>query len=237
MNARVVLLVWAIAACDSRRLSYADNVDLDAMRASFGCASSPAGDRAQACRMIEDFASASAFTDAPKKSLETWFGRKVCLDALDRKDIILFGQVHLKPGVGTATWPDDVSTDSSRDVAYAAEFVNASVGAIAPTSLYAEYDKAIDAASKGATPDFSNLGPFEASRMTSFWESVKRPPSASKTWARLVRSDGKSVLGGPSASKDGVATYFIRAQGNRMLLVYASKAIPCVAELWKIHAE
>ena len=90
----------ALAACESRKLRD-DDLDVAAAKATFKCGPSLTGDRAQACRMLDDFASAGPFTDAPAKSLETWFGRKVCADVIDSPDAMVFGQVHLKPGVGT----------------------------------------------------------------------------------------------------------------------------------------
>jgi hypothetical protein len=236
---------WLTLACAlfasgcGRKLTYADDVDTAALDTAYKCSGSPSGDRAHACRIIADFASAGPFDVPPQKPLETWFGRKVCADKVDLPDQLDFGQIHLAPGVGKADWPDDVKTEPARDLTYGAQFIGTSVGSIAPASQRAEYQKAIAAAEKGNTPNFDNLADFDKDRMNRFWESVKRPPVKSD-FQRLVKSNGKSVLGVPytsDAKQKPSAAYFLRGKDDRMLVVYPSPQAPCVAELWKIHTE
>lgn len=236
MRWRVLLLL--LLGC-GRKLTYLDDVDTTRLKTSFRCAPSLTGDRADACRILDDFASAGPFTSAPMKGMETWFGRKVCTDAIDAPDRIDFGQIHLKPGVGQALWPDDVKTEPSRDLPYGAQFIGTGVGQIKPTSLRLEYQKTLAAAEKGTTPDFSNLEKFDRDRMIDFWNSVKKPPGTT-LYVRLVQSKGASVLGDPytsDAKERPSANYFLRGKGDRMLVIYPSTSAPCVAELWKIYTE
>lgn len=234
----LVVAVAALAACNQRKVR-SEDIDVAAVKAMFKCAPSLSGDRAQACRMLDDFASAGPFTDAPTKSLETWFGRKVCTDMIDAPDAMVFGQVHLKPGVGTPSWPSDVKYDPSRNVAFGAQFIGTSVGRITPPSQKAEYEKAVDAAEKGTTPSFANLDDFDRNRMEGFWNSVQRPPGTT-LWSALLKSDGASIVGSPFTSESKLpfsGTYFVRQKDKRMLVVYPAETTPCVAELWKIHTE
>jgi len=235
-TAALALLALFEVAC-GRHLTYADDVDVKALEATFKCGGSMSGDRAHACRILADFASAGPFESAPTKSLETWFGRKVCADAIDAPNRMDFGQVHLKPGIGTATWPDDVKTDPSKDLPFGAQFIATSVGTLTPPTLKAEYEKTVVAAEKGTTPSFDDLDPHDRDLLKLFWESVQRPPGTT-LWVRLVRSNGSSLLGGAFSSDVTTkpsANYFVRGKANRMLVVYPH--MPCVAELWKIHTE
>ena len=239
MKARWSLIaLTALVACNTRKLRD-DDLDVAAVQATFKCNASPAGDRAQACRMLGDFATAGPFTDAPTKSLETWFGRKVCMDMMDDPSAMVFGQIHLKPGVGVPSWPSDVKFDPARNVAFGAQFIGTSVGAITPPSQRAEYEKAVAAAEKGTTPSFANLDDFDRNRMENFWNSVQRPPGTT-LWQGLVKTNGASIAGAPSTTDSKLAwsaTYFVRQKDKRMLVVYPSATAPCVAELWKIHTE
>lgn len=235
----LLLPVGVLLAGCGRKLTYADDLDVAALKSTFACASSPSGDRAQACRILDDFASAGPFTDAPAKSLETWFGRKVCTDTLDAPDAMVFGQVHLSPGKGAPSWPADVKTDPSRDLPFGAQFIGTSISRISPPSLKPEYEKTIQAAEKGTQPSFANLDDFDRRTLERFWHDVQRPPGTTGFQA-LVRSRGTSVLGAPYTSEATTkpsASYFLRGKGDRMLVVYPSPSSPCVAELWKIHSE
>jgi len=234
-----------------RKLVYADDIDTKALEASFKCADSPTGDRARACRIIADFAAAGSFESAPAKGHEAWAGRMYCADSIDVPDSMAFAGVYLKPGLGEKQWPDDVKVDPTRDLPYGAHFGNQYVSKITPPSQKAEYEKAVEAAEKGAAPDFSNLTAFDRERMDRFWADLKKPSDmASRKYYRLVRSNGKSILGSPFTSDAKMkpsATHFVRADGARMLVVYPGSKEPgsppkpnvtdCVAELWKIFVE
>jgi hypothetical protein len=241
--------ILTLSSACSRKLSYADDVDTNALKAAFQCSGPTSGERARACRIIDDFASAGPFESAPAKGHEAWAGQMVCADAVDVPDGIAFAGVYLKPGVGEKLWPDDVKTDPSRDLPFGGHFGNSYVSKITPVSLKSEYLKANEAAEKGTSPDFSKLSDFERATMDRFWENLKKPPDmANRKYQRLVRSNGKSVLGNPFTSDTKMrpsATYFVRSKPPRMLVVYpaskepgaAAKSTDCVAELSKIFVE
>lgn len=237
------VLTLAGSACSKRELRYDDDLDLAGLRTSFACASKPSGDRAHACRILDDFSAAGAFQAWPSKGLETWFGRKVCTDSVDIPDRMDFGRVHLKPGLGKALFPDDIKTDPSRDVPVGAEFIAATASNFKADERRG-YLEAIEAAKDGVTPKFESLAAFERSSLVRFWETTKTPPGTPKYY-RLVRSKGASVLGGAlstgEASKNPSATYFMRGRDNRMLVIYPSLGmkppVSCVAELWKMYSE
>jgi hypothetical protein len=228
--------------CDKRVLRYDDDLDLPAIGASFKCGDKPtSGDRAQACRILTDFESASPFLEWPSKGVDTWFGRKVCSDSIDNAERVDFGLVYLKPGLGKTTFPDDVKVDTARDLPTGAQFIASSAGKMSP-EMRRGYITAIDAAEKGVTPVFAGVSDLDRGSLESFWERTKKG-NGTADFFRLVQSKGPSVLGG-ALTKEGTAktpsaTYFIRAVGLRMIVVYPSWAeypTPCVAELWKIHS-
>jgi hypothetical protein len=239
-----------LPAC-GRKLTYADDVDTNALKASFKCGGSTTGDRARACRIIDDFASAGSFESAPAKGHEAWVGQLLCTDGLDLPDSMNFAGVYLMPGPGEKTWPDDVKTDPARDLPYGAHFGNQYVSKITPESQKSEYAKTIEAAEKGSSPDFTNLEAFDRERMDRFWAGLKKPSDmANRKYHRLVRSNRTSVLGNPFTSETKMrpsATYFVRAKPPRMIVVYPGSKEPgsapkpnvpdCVAELWKISGE
>lgn len=230
-----------LAGCTKRRLRDED-VDLGAARAAFACDAKPTGDRADACRILDDFASAGAFQAWPTKGLETWFGRKVCSDAIDKPDFIDFGRVHLKPGEGLRSLPSDVQFDAARVVPTGAQFIASSAGQF-PPALRPGYVGAIESAKAGTTPTFEGFSDFDRKNFVDFWETSKKPPGTPDFYW-LVRTKGPSVVGAPYTTdtdpKSPSAAYFVRGKDRRMLVVYPwadlKKPGPtCVAELWRIY--
>jgi hypothetical protein len=237
-----LLLLVALTGCDQRALRYDDDVDVAGLEAKFGCGdTSISGDRAHACRMLRDFASAQTFSAWPGKGLETWYGRKICIDSIDAKDRMDLTQVHLHPGVGKPVFPQDVKTDPARDVPHGAQFIATSIGSSTPEMLRG-YQRTIEAAEQGGEPKLDDLTPFDRDYVRSSWERSKRPPGT-KDFYRLVTSKGTSILGGPlttDAKDTPAATYYVRGKDKRMLVFYASwgdKPTPCIGEAWRIHIE
>jgi hypothetical protein len=239
----IVAAAFAAIGCDKREVRYDDDLDLGAIKAAFKCGPALTGDRAHACRMLDEFASAAPFAAWPAKGLESWFGRKVCTDAIDAPDRMDFGQVHLKPGLGKAIFPSDAKVDATRDVPHGAPVSGTSASKVSADTRRG-YLERIAAAEKGAPPSFTGIPDFERTSLELMWKNAKVPGGTSDHF-RLVRSKGTSVLGGPlTTGSDSVktpsATYFVRGKDKRMLVVYpswTSPAVPCVAELWKIHVE
>lgn len=232
----VALAIVFLPSC-ARRVRYEDDLDVGGLQKTFQCGPDVKGDRAHACRILADYASAGRFEAAPTKKLESWFGRKVCLDTIDSSTRFDFGQVHLQPGLGVALFPKDVKVDPSRDVPYGAQFIATYTTTKVP-GMRPGHEAMFAAAAKGAVPTFEG-SPDPASHQR-LWESVKRPPGTAEFY-RLVQSTGPSILGGQSITGETAvrpsATYFVRGKDARMLVVYPGAGTPCVAELWRVHTE
>jgi hypothetical protein len=239
--ASMMVLAAAAPACTKRELRYDDDVDIAGLQAAFDCGKSPTGDRAEACRIISDFASGAPFEAFPAKGLETWRGRKVCTDSLDATDRFELPAVYLHPGIGKPLYPDDVKTDPARDVAHGAIFIPG-IASFKNPAMKIGYLEFIDAAREGRAPTFAAAPPEERSFLQLGWDGGQKPPNAGSDFYRLVRSKGKSILEAPMTNDDGKgasAQYFMRANGPRMVVVQPGGrgAPPCVMELWKTYVE
>jgi hypothetical protein len=238
----IVGLAFAATGCSKRALRYDDDVDLAGMRAAFDCGKGPtAGDRAEACRIVGDFANGVPFEAFPAKGLETWRGRKVCSDAIDKPDAMDLGMVYLHPGIGKAIFPDDVKTEPARDVAHGGLFIPGSASFKNPV-MRLGYEEMIAAAREGRAPAFTMVPPEERSFLQLVWDNGQKTPNATSEYYRLVRSKGKSILHNPMTTEDGhgaSAMHFVRANGPRMIVVQPGGhgAPPCVSELWKTYVE
>lgn len=241
----VLPLASGTAGCEGRKLRY-DDLDLAPARAAFQCAPGLAGDRGHACRMLDEYAAAERFATWPAKGLETWYGRKVCSDAIDSPDRIDVAQVHLSPGPGKAIFPADVKTDPSKDVPYGAQFIATSASSKLPGVIQG-YRLLVQAAESGTEPQLAALSPEDRELVVRSWESSKRPPGTVDFW-RLDGTDGKSIRGAAFSNdveKGPSASYFLRGasgknggkNGGKMLLVWTSNdpKVPwCVGEAWRI---
>lgn len=231
------LLALSLLACGSERKFRYEDYDMADARAAFQCAPGLAGDRKEACRMLDEFAAADAFAAWPAKGVETWLGRKVCSDRIDEANALDMAQVHLSPGIGQGSGGTGVKTDASRDVPYGAEFIATSASASSPDAMKG-YRLVIDAAAAGTEPKLDTIPEVDRTPVQLFWNTAKKPTGIS-SW-RLVKTDGKSVSGNTHTTdipKGPSASYFMRGKANKMLIVYASndpKVPTCVGEAWRI---
>ena len=235
-------LASVVVGCSKRELRYDDDVDVAGLQAAFECAKSPTkGERADACRIIGEFANGVPFEAFPAKGLETWRGRKVCTDSIDATDRIEVPAVYLHPGIGKQLFPDDVQTDPARDIAHGAMFIPG-IASFKNPATRVGYEDMIAAAREGRAPVFTSAPPEDREFLQLAWEGAQKPPSSdpNPTYYRLVRSKGKSILGNPRTTADGhgaSAQHFVRANGARMLVAQpgGQGAPACVAELWKTY--
>jgi hypothetical protein len=109
------LVLGGGGACDrTREPRYADDVDLADLRARFGCSDPEAGaDAREACRILDDFEHADAFSAYPLTENDVWYGRAVCTADIGTPNRWSWAFAQVRSSGGSLSGPD-VKLDPER---------------------------------------------------------------------------------------------------------------------------
>jgi hypothetical protein len=239
----VILGVFAVMGLTACRpaIRYDDDVDIVAAKRDFQCTPAPgAPAKADACRILDDFANAQTFAAWPASGVEVWYGRAHCSAEPEDVANVNWAAVAFQPGAEPVSTPgSNAKTDPSRAIPSGVfTMISRTSNMVIPDGRVAQ-QRLLDAAMHGTHPDFSDLPSMKAS-YDDIWSRLHHPPPGS--YVSLSKSTGVSVLESAldTNAEGSAALRYLRAKDNRLLIVQPARPVKstpppetCVAELWK----
>ncbi len=206
----IALLFPALAACGGSPPVEPDDIDLSTVRAGFHCGQGPSADAADACRVLDAFASGGPLTAWPAPGeVQIWLGVDHCVQATATSDYATYQLVYLRAGAAS---PPLGAIAPARVLAYAGAFGSDQIRFAQMPDAAA----ALRALATGQPADRSVAG-LEL--------------DAEGAYRTLVRTrSGRTIGDGPA--DNGV--WFLRSDGTHLLLVGPTIQGGCASELYRV---